>query len=74
MSGYKQAMPGNKRGRWGNRREKWVLQIMVRDRGSCTRNDDRCLQYLGEDGEVGEVGEYFGDVGDICAGAEMCNN
>lgn len=27
------------------------------------------LQYLGEDGEVGDVGEYFGEDGDICAGA-----
>jgi hypothetical protein len=27
------------------------------------------LQYFGDDDEVGEVGEYFGDEGDICAGA-----
>lgn len=28
------------------------------------------LQYLGEAGDApGEVGEYFGDAGDICAGA-----
>ena len=26
-------------------------------------------QYLGDEGEVGEVGEYFGEDGDIWAGA-----
>lgn len=26
-------------------------------------------QYFGEAGEAGEVGEYFGEDGDICAGA-----
>ena len=28
-----------------------------------------CLQYFGDDGDTGDVGEYFGDEGDICAGA-----
>jgi hypothetical protein len=28
------------------------------------------VQYLGEDGDAGDVGEYFGDEGDICAGAK----
>jgi hypothetical protein len=28
------------------------------------------LQYLGEEGDTGEVGEYFGDEGDIWAGAK----
>lgn len=27
------------------------------------------VQYLGDEGEVGDVGEYFGDEGDMCAGA-----
>jgi len=28
------------------------------------------VQYLGDEGEaIGEVGEYFGEEGDICAGA-----
>jgi hypothetical protein len=27
------------------------------------------LQYFGDEGEVGEVGEYFGEDGDIWAGA-----
>jgi len=31
---------------------------------------DHNLQYLGEEGETGEVGEYFGDEGDIWAGAK----
>lgn len=29
------------------------------------------LQYFGEEGETGDVGEYFGDDGDICAGARQ---
>lgn len=29
------------------------------------------LQYFGEAGEAGDVGEYFGEDGDICAGAAM---
>jgi len=33
------------------------------------RSPQKSLQYLGDDGEVGEVGEYFGDDGDIWAGA-----
>lgn len=28
------------------------------------------LQYFGDAGEAGDVGEYFGDDGDICAGAK----
>jgi hypothetical protein len=31
--------------------------------------DSKGLQYFGEAGEAGDVGEYFGDDGDICAGA-----
>lgn len=27
------------------------------------------VQYLGDAGDAGDVGEYFGDAGDICAGA-----
>jgi len=47
--------------------EKWALQIS--NMRVISRPWQKSSQYFGEDGEAGEVGEYFGDDGDIWAGA-----
>lgn len=49
-----------------NMLEKWGLSRHVNRYSTVSWLN---LQYLGEDGDVGEVGEYFGDDGDIWAGA-----